>query len=244
MDDDIIQASAARFLIDGNEEDAASVLLSCSFNVYPSGDTWMSGDEVLSAVHVELHGPRAAYETLNDDNNPISVAIQRAISAVLPSDEYVKHFTIHAEHIEIDPDWRDELLEIARGKGIHNQAIGGFNARTWMNLNFRSQSEIKIAQALDRASVFFLPNCKGRLGGNQNRKNREADFLICSEGKWGIIEVDGEPFHPPSRTTQDHERDRLFRKHGIRVVEHYDANRCYQNPNEVVSEFLKLLSRI
>jgi hypothetical protein len=25
----------------------------------------------------------------------------------------------------------------------------------------------------------------------------------------GILEVDGEPFHPPSRTTADHTRDRI-----------------------------------
>jgi very-short-patch-repair endonuclease len=99
-----------------------------------------------------------------------------------------------------------------------------------------------VAQALDRAGVLFLPNCRARLNLNDKRTNREADFLVCHHGKWGILEVDGEPFHPPSRTVQDHERDRLFQKHGIKTIEHYDATRCYNAPSDVVAEFLQLLS--
>ncbi len=241
MNDEIIQASAARFLIDGGEEDAASILLSCCLEIYESGDTCYAGDETHYAVHVEISGPRASYEILQTQDNPLNHAIRKAITAVLPSGRYIKHFTVHAELIDIDANWRNELLEIARGKGVHNQAVQATNARNWMTLRFRSQSEIKVAQAFDRAGTFFLPNCMGRIGEVDNRKNREADFLVCHNGKWGILEVDGEPFHPPSRTVHDHKRDRLFRMHGVRVVEHFDANRCYQKPDEVVTEFLKIL---
>ena len=82
--------------------------------------------------------------------------------------------------------------------------------KTWNNLNFRSESEVRIAQALDKLNILFFPNCKGRLGVASARENREADFLVCYKGEWGILEVDGEPFHPPSRTVADHTRDRLF----------------------------------
>jgi hypothetical protein len=54
MDDDVLQASAARFLIDGGEEDAASVLLSCTLRIYHSGDTWFVGDETH---FTHLQGP-------------------------------------------------------------------------------------------------------------------------------------------------------------------------------------------
>ncbi len=244
INSDTIQASAARFLIDGGEEDAASLLLSCSLYIYESGDTWFVGDEIHFAVHIEITGPRASYETLIDSQNQITKSIRKAIEAVLPSDKYLKHFTVHAEIIDIDQDWRTELLEIARGRGVHNQAIETTRSRIWMNLRFRSQSEIRIAPALDRSGVFFLPNCMGRIGSVGNRMNREADFLVCHNGKFGILEVDGEPFHPPSRVAQDHERDRLFRKHGIGVVEHFDANRCYDSPDEVVKEFLKIYHQL
>ena len=114
---------------------------------------------------------------------------------------------------------------------------------TWNNLGFRSASEIKIAQALDKAGVLFLPNCKARLGSGEDRLNREPDFLVCHNGKWGILEVDGEPFHSLTRTVQDHERDRLFKIHGITVAEHYDASKCFNNPDEVVNEFLRILDQ-
>ena len=107
----------------------------------------------------------------------------------------------------VDPDWRDELLEIARGRGVHNQAATASIPITWNNLHFRSKSELRIAEALDRAGVLFFPNCRLRLTTPDGRRNREADFLVCKGGQWGILEVDGEPFHPPTRTLHDHERD-------------------------------------
>jgi len=281
LDGDRIQASAARFLIDGGEEDAASVLLACQLEVWTSGDTWHVGDEITEAVHVELTGPRAAYDALHretpldqhDDFFGISQAerkergrqgtkvfiqeavrpefppivkpaIQKAIEAVLPTGYYVKHLTVQAEMVDIDLDWREELLEIARGRGVTNQGIAIRDAplHTWKNLRFRSKTEMKVAQALDRAGVLFWPNCLARLGlGEGVRANREGDFLICDHGRFGILEVDGEAFHPPTRTSQDHNRDRAFRQHGIRVVEHYDAERCWSDPDGVVKEFLALL---
>lgn len=239
--DDVILASAARFLVDGGEEDAASVLLSCSLEYWPSGDTGFVGDEVHEALHVKLTGPRAAFEILSDGKHPTRRAIYRAIEAVLPDQTYIKHFVARAEHLEIDSNWREELLTIARGEGVHNQAAQGRALRVWNNLHFRSQSEIRIAQSLDRAGVLFFPNCRGRVGSTTKRENLEADFLICADGQWGILEVDGEPFHPPSRTAHDHARDRKFRERGVRVVEHFDATECYEKPDEVVDRFLRLL---
>jgi hypothetical protein len=238
--DDVLLASAARFLIDGGEEDAASVLLSCHLTREGSGDTWWQGDKTLHALDVRLYGPRAAYDILVNPEHEVTVQVQRAIEAVIPHDTYLKHFSVHMELVEVDPDWRTELLEIARGRDVHNQAVRQA-PKTWRNLRFRSESEVRIAQALDRADVLFLPNCLARLGVTDDRKNREADFLVCAAGKWGILEVDGEPFHPPSRTVHDHTRDRLFKEHGIRVVEHFDASECFERPDDVVARFLKLL---
>jgi very-short-patch-repair endonuclease len=71
--------------------------------------------------------------------------------------------------------------------------------------------------------------------------NREPDFLVCKDGHWGVLEVDGDLYH--SRAAKDHERDRLFRACGIKVVERYTANRCYREPEKVVGEFLVLLDK-
>lgn len=122
---------------------------------------------------------------------------------------------------------------------IHNQGIGA--RYTWEKLRFRSKEEVEIAEALERAGVLFFPNCKARLNTPEGRDNKEPDFLVCYNGKFGILEVDGEPWHPASRTVHDHQRDRLFKVHGIRVVEHYDARRCSEQPDLVVQEFLEIL---
>jgi hypothetical protein len=239
---DVLLASAARFLIDGGEEDAASVLLSCSLTIdQPPEEMFsLSDSAVYQPLEVRLTGPRAAYEILDNADHEVTVQVRRAIEALLPPDAYLRSLSAYCEFAEIDPDWRTELLEIARGRGVHNQAVREA-PKTWRNLRFRSESEVRIAQALDRAEVLFLPNCMARLGVADDRKNREADFLVCASGKWGILEVDGEPFHPPSRTVHDHTRDRLFKDHGIRVVEHFDADACFEQPDEVVMRFLKLL---
>jgi hypothetical protein len=132
------------------------------------------------------------------------------------------------------------------GSPISNNEITNQGVKApyeWNNLYFRSKTEIKIAEALDRAGVLYYPNCKARLNTPEGRNGRESDFLVFHIGKWGILEVDGEPWHPPSRTVHDHERDRLFKAHGIRIVEHYDATRCWNQPDKVVQEFLEILSQ-
>jgi hypothetical protein len=112
----------------------------------------------------------------------------------------------------------------------------------WQNLSFSSVSEVKIAQALDRIGVLFFPNCRGRLTTTEGRRNRECDFLICYEGIWAILEVDGEPYHPASRAAEDHKRDGFFLDHGV-WVHRFDSNECFKYPDDVVRRFLERLKR-
>lgn len=256
-----ILASAVRFLIDGHEEWAAHMLLTCTLDVQSLGTRWESS--VLEPFYqqvfaVRVRGPRIAHNVLQDSKHKITIAVQDALQAVLSSvayeDDYsdreqylpahIGNWIVAADLISIDQNWRTELLEIARGEGISNQGTVMHPERvpkTWNNLRFRSMAEVRVAEALDQAGVMFLPNCMARVNSNLGRRNREPDFLVCCQGRWGILEVDGEPFHPPSRTTEDHERDRLFKTHGVRVVEHFDATQCYEHAGEVVQHFLTLL---
>ncbi|MBD2207826.1 pentapeptide repeat-containing protein [Calothrix sp. FACHB-1219] len=132
---------------------------------------------------------------------------------------------------------------------VNNQGIPfDINSKiyTWKTLRFRSKVEIKIAEALDQTGVLFLPNCLARLNDPrtpQGRGNKEADFLICHQGKWGILEVDG-PYHKPERRVDEQERERLFRHYGIRVIERFDSSRCQKQPQEVVREFLQILEKM
>jgi hypothetical protein len=54
------------------------------------------------------------------------------------------------------------------------------------DLRFRSPAEIAIYDELSRRPLLFFPNAAAVLGGAKKVK-REPDFLICQEGKWGIL---------------------------------------------------------
>ncbi|MDM3861942.1 MAG: pentapeptide repeat-containing protein [Aphanizomenon gracile PMC644.10] len=132
---------------------------------------------------------------------------------------------------------------LEKDNNIKNQGVQFYSnstIHTWENLRFRSKTEIKIAEALDRAGVLFVPNSLARLNTSKGRENKEADFLICYNGKWGVLEVDG-PFHTAERRVEEQERERIFKKNGIKVVERFDSERCYNNPDEVVQEFFKMI---
>jgi hypothetical protein len=241
-------AGIVQFLLDGQDYDAASLMLACeleveSFGFFREGEPveiyWDAPEHPVEWVLIAFKSPHLVYDIVHTPDAPMHATIWKAVRAFFPPDVKME-FQIRAKPTDPDPAWREELLAIARGKDVHNQAADLGNARTWQNLRFRSQSEVKIAEALDRAKVFFLPNCKGRLGID-TRRNLEADFLICHKGRWGILEVDGEPFHPPTRTVHDHSRDRLFKDHGLAVVEHFDSEECFQQPDKVVARFLRLL---
>lgn len=125
----------------------------------------------------------------------------------------------------------------------YNQPQNHSKRVEWQNLQFRSVSEVKIAQALDRAGVLFSSNCLCRLTTNEGRKNLECDFLICYEGIWAFLEVDGKPFHPRSRAAEDHKRDGFFLDHGV-WVHRFDSEECWKCPDGVVRRFLERLNRL
>lgn len=114
-----------------------------------------------------------------------------------------------------------------------------YRALEWKGLIFRSESEIKIAKALDHRGIFFIPPARVRLNAGKpnrpdGRQTRELDFIICHEGKWGVLEVDG-PFHVAQA---DAERDAMLRTHGITSIQRFPSLRCFQQPNAVIDEFL------
>lgn len=109
----------------------------------------------------------------------------------------------------------------------------------WNDLPLRSHEQVKIAEALDRANILFIPNTKLRLTNTQGRENKEADFLIFYQGKSGILVIDR------TLSQQDgggfRECDRIFQSHGISIIQYYDAIRCGESPDRVVQEFLEIL---
>lgn len=113
---------------------------------------------------------------------------------------------------------------------------------------FRSASEVRLADVLQKRKVLYFPNAKGSLlkkidGGHygvseERRVNQEPDFLVCYEGYWGILECDGPKYHDPS---VDRARDMLWKANGIKFIKRFSATECYNNPEKVVDGFLKSL---
>src|SRR5258706_12362887 len=126
--DEKIQASAAQFLINKQEEQAAIILLSCSLELYDVGD-WD-----ITAYNAIFTGSYYAYEILEQENHPITSAIRAAFQAVLPLGSYVKYITSKAILIDIEPGWKPKMLEIVQGKEVHNQGVS-INNRTTITWN-------------------------------------------------------------------------------------------------------------
>jgi hypothetical protein len=208
--------------------------------------TMMSGSSESFEIIVEGGSvlSNTYFHRLTDENH-LKHAMRHVVESLLPPAATVVEFRATAEVavcVEASLHWRTPACDYINNKQVHNQIADPSKVRTtWNNLRFRSHSEMRVAIALDEAGVLFLPNCMGRLNGPGGRSNLECDFLVCHEGKWGILEVDGEPFHPPSRTVHDHERDRFFKAHGILLIEHFDSKECFENAKGVVQKFLGLL---
>jgi hypothetical protein len=106
-------------------------------------------------------------------------------------------------------------------------------------LRFRSRTEVRVYDELKRRNVLFFPNATAVLGGKNIK--REPDFLVCLDGKWGILEVMGDRYHTGANAVQDHDRARLFKDYRILLIEFYDARKCYEDATSVVDDFLKRL---
>jgi hypothetical protein len=107
-------------------------------------------------------------------------------------------------------------------------------------LRFRSEVETIIYNELKKRDLLFFPNAAAVLGGEKCEK-REPDFLICHKGKWGILEVMGDTYH--KNAAKDHDRARLFKKHGVLCMEFFTANECKWSAAKVVDKFLSILAQ-
>jgi hypothetical protein len=94
------------------------------------------------------------------EEGEIFLQIKEAFKAVLP-DNIIVEIDILAELIEINPQWQQKFVETLYETNTYNQGLSfaeGKPLYTWNNLRFRSQTEIRIAEAFERAQVLFLPN--------------------------------------------------------------------------------------
>lgn len=110
----------------------------------------------------------------------------------------------------------------------------------WNGWQFASEAEVNIAAALDRAGVLFFPNAQGRFSSPNGRETSEAGFLICHQGKWGLLIVQDSRSH--LEPIADDERSRLFQTQGIHLIADRDATECLEESDRIVENFLDHLN--
>ena len=125
--------------------------------------------------------------------------------------------------------------------------VGGNYSQEWGGMYFRSNAEIRIAEALDRAGVLFFANVRGRVGlqetlisDTQLTGRVEVDFLGFYQGRCVSLEVDGSHHGEGDQTIRDYARDRVLLRAGVPTVR-FTAQDCLLRPEGVVAEVLAIL---
>lgn len=234
-----------QLLIDYNFKELAAVALDCKIATLYSG---------YDAYGLTIDIPSSSFGMINKNENYKETLI-RSLKTIANGhicdqngdqvDDFEVSFRIQL--IDIEPNWKSKVQELILNCTKVNQGlISNISFKkenkellTYNELNFASQSEIRIAQELENRNILFFPLAVGVRAetGNKFQDHREVDFLICSNGTWGILEVS---YHP-NRFEKDSEKDLWFKKSGILCFQHFTAERCYQKPNVVVDEFIEIL---
>lgn len=114
------------------------------------------------------------------------------------------------------------------------------NIYRWKDWEFTSESQVRIAEALDRVEAIFFPNPRGRFTTLKGRQNQEFSFLICHQGKWGILAI--EPDASGGYPDNNERINAIFPAGGICTIEYYQHQQCCEQPDKTVEEFLKILT--
>jgi hypothetical protein len=168
------------------------------------------------------------------------------------ADQRDGHGSQHWWKLFFNDDYKQSILsnikiEISLVKST-NSPDDSNSQHQWGGLNFRSQSEVRIAHALYNQRILFFANSRAYMDltdlpiSNTDKKSKERveiDFLVFYEQKCMILEVDGVHHQESSQKTRDYRRDRVLLRDGIRTVR-FDATECYNRPLDVVTEFMNL----
>ena len=152
-------------------------------------------------------------------------------------------FCVEDLQVKIETILKGTALTVS---GTQPQTSGGYS-NEWGGLYLRSEAELRIAQALDKAQILFFANARGRVGlqdtvvsDSQLTGRVEADFMVFYQGRCMILEVDGQHHLEQAQTIRDYARDRVLLRFGVPTVR-FTAQDCMRRPDEVVSEFLSIL---
>lgn len=182
----------------------------------------------------ELYVPINNLGFVSDD---IKKEIEETIKYIFPSnvDFDLYNIAIIPKLEESYENWRIDILEKILGQGINNQA--SFTTTKvpmceYKYMKFRSKTERKLAPYFENSKILFFPLPLAVCGN----EHREPDFLVCKKGKWAILEIVDDIYHPS--VEKEAYRTRWFQDHNIQIRS-YEANKCYEKPEEIVNEFIQ-----
>jgi len=154
---------------------------------------------------------------------------------------FVRFITFDIDTSAAPEDWRSYFSDST----ANNQALFDFKDNekiSFQGLNFRSKAEIKIYEALLKKGLLVMPLPVMVMGVKE--KYKEPDFVVCYNGRIGILDVQGKQFHPPEVAATEHEKRREFIRLGVSLYEIFDARRCYQDPDGVVDDFIQAFQQL
>ncbi|HEX9414431.1 MAG TPA: hypothetical protein VF916_13075, partial [Ktedonobacterales bacterium] len=138
-----VQARAVDALRAHGDPLAADLLASCTVN--------LTQDEA-GDVSLEVVGPLVSQPGLFDLRQPMAATLGAALREALPPGVWVERLVARPAE---EPRHTSTVSaqQVALPANGLNQAAGELAPRTWSGMRFRSESELHLAQALDRAGV-------------------------------------------------------------------------------------------
>lgn len=228
-------ASAVHYLLQTGQKEMALLLAGGTVS-HAAAFEDTGPDYRVDICELDIRVPPQLHSQYKSNKDAKSI-LESAFKAVFPGND-IYHISVGTTLVEAETSWRRRFLEEA--ERITNQNHFNEKPHIFDKMRFDSPAEVAIAKALDRTGVIYFPNCLARVIFEGKRENRFPDFLICYNGKWGILEVDGKTYHT-GNAAKDHERTRIFEEHGVDYVSHFDGMLCQREPDKVVKKFLDIL---
>lgn len=251
--DSAIHRTLVDYLIHTKQAELAAVMIDGEVNAGYEWDDF--GTATFMRYYLDI--PTKAFSLISN-NKAAQAALTEAIRNVaggqqqtverlpdIPAEAFPVAFRVQI--LPVEDGWEKVARSLISNPKGANQALvsdiagDGRPLHKWNELRYASASEIRIAQELEKRKVLFFPLAVGVRAetGKNWQDHREVDFLICENGAWGILEV---AYHP-NRYEQDAEKDLWFKRSGILCIQHFTAERCYNESAKVVTEFLTVLAQ-
>ena len=160
------------------------------------------------------------------------------MSAVLPHPLWLRGINIRAGLVTLEPDWHAEMVELASGKSVDNQAVDAGASPNWepvtVPLGYRNQD----CRSARQSQSAFLSAQQSAPKRSYGPGKSRARFLGLQGWVMGLFwKLTVSPTILRSELFTIMSGIVSFSSTGIRLVQHYDSTDCYVTPDKFVAEF-------